>query len=99
MEVMTEYGLCTNVDVDHMVEYNSDPGTTDCFVFSEHIVDNPDGSYLMFGFEVWKDKDDEFHFFVEEGLKNGCAETHDTELCLIDKAEIKKMYYEYIRKH
>ena len=99
MEVQTLYGICNNVDLEHMKEYLS--GVTDdtaCFYFTDFIVSVDENVYLLFGFEVWRDKGDEFHFFVEEGFDDGSSETRDAGINLADAEVIKKMYYEYMSR-
>lgn len=100
MVVQTQYGLCNNVDLEHMKPYlGGIGGDTDCICFTDYILDVPDSeAYLLFYFEVWKDKGDEFHFLVEEGFEDGSAETYTTELSKGDQEEIKKLYYEFIKR-
>ena len=94
MVVQTQYGLCQNVDLEHLKEYAGEGS----YMFSDYIVDNGDKGYLLFGFEVWEDDNNSFHFFVEEGFEDGSAETYKTEISKADQEEIKKIYYEYIKR-
>ena len=97
MNITTNYGICKNVDIDHMQEYLGGIGTdTDCFMFSDLIVNPKPGVYLLFGFEVWKDKENEFHFFVEEGYEDGSSETRDAGIDKASQEYIKKLYYQYL---
>jgi hypothetical protein len=99
MEVQTLYGICKNVDIDHLKEYGGVRSDTASFMFSDFIIKaTDDGYYLFFGFEVWRDKGDEFHFFVEEGFTDGSADTYDAGISRADAEEIKKIYYEYMSR-
>ena len=100
MDIQTNYGICKNVDYEHMVEYlgGLQPDTA-CFSFTDFILSVNENVYLLFGYEVWRDKDDEFHFFVEEGFENGEAQTYKAEISKADQEYIKKLYYEYLKKH
>lgn len=99
MDIQTAYGICKNVDYEHMVEYlgGLQPDTA-CFSFTDYILSVNENVYLLFGYEVWRDKGDEFHFFVEEGFENGESDTYDAEISKADQEYIKKLYYEYLKK-
>ena len=98
MDIQTNYGICKNVDYEHMEEYMGglQPDTA-CFCFMDFILNVNENVYPLFGYEVWRDKGDEFHFFVEEGFENGEAETYDAEISKTDQEYIKKLYYEYVK--
>ena len=99
MSVQTQYGVCNNVDINHIKEYQCGISEyTDCFCFTDYISNKSENEYLLFGFEVWKNKANEFHFFVEEGFKEGSSQTYDAEISVADREEIKKIYYEYIQR-
>lgn len=49
MEIQTPYGICKNVDIEHLEVYNDE---TNCYRFSDYIINNGENSYLLFGFEV-----------------------------------------------
>ena len=98
MNIQTEFGICKNVDFEHLKEYAG----YGSYMFSDYILDNDNGSYLLFGFEVHEDEEDEnnkFHFFVEEGCEDGSAESYSTELSKVDIEFIKHLYYEYIKRN
>lgn len=97
MDVVTPYGTCKNVDSKHMTPYLCDiTADTACFCFTDNIFENDKGDYLLFGFEVWRDVDDTFHFFVEEGHANGCSETKAIEIDDTAKAYIQKLFYDFM---
>ena len=99
MEIQTDYGRCPNVDLEHMKEYlGGISEDTACFCFTDYIVSVDDNVYLLFGFEVHRDQNDTFHFFVEEGFENGSATTYDAGVNVIDQNAIKELYYEYMRR-
>lgn len=99
MDIQTAYGICKNVDYEHMKEYMGGlRSDTACFYFTDFILSVDENVYLLFGYEVWRDKDDEFHFFVEEGFEDGSAETYKAEISKADQEYIKKLYYEYLKK-
>ena len=52
MVVQTQYGLCNNVDLEHMKPYLGGlGGDTDCICFTDYILDVPNSdAYLLFYF-------------------------------------------------
>lgn len=97
MDIQTAYGICRHVDIDHLVTYGCNDSSTSTFIFTDYIIDNK-YSYLLFGFEVLHDRNNEFRFFVEEGSEDGSADTYKAEISRTDQEEIKKIYAEYISR-
>ena len=96
MDVQTRYGICKNVDLDHLKEYHG----KGCYLFTNYIVDNNNGSYLLFGFEIWENEEDEnkkFHFFEEEWFEDGSSDMYPAEISTFDRDYIKNLYYEFIK--
>lgn len=99
MDVQTDYGICKNVDLEHMTEYLGGVSSdTACIMFTDYILNVSEDVYLLFFFEVWRDKGDEFHFLVEEGFKGGEAQTYAANISKSDEEYIKKLYYEFMEK-
>lgn len=99
MEVRTKYGVCKNVDLEHMLPYGIIDDETDCFMFKDYISENDDGSYRMLYFEVWKSKNgDSFHFYVEENKGDGSSISYGAGLSEEDKNYIVQMYYDKLKE-
>ena len=72
MDIQTAYGICKNVDYEHMEEYMGGlQSDTACFYFKDFILSVDENVYLLFFFGVWRDKEDEFYFLGEGGVKKG----------------------------
>lgn len=98
MDIQTNYGICRNVDIDHMREYlGGIQDDTACFIFTNAILQVDEDEYLIFGFEVWRGEKDKFKFFVEEGFHGGEAQTYDAGISRAAQEYIKKLYYTYIQ--
>lgn len=99
MDIQTDYGICKNVDLDHMEEYlGGIRSDTACIKFTDPILSVSDDVYLLFFFEVHRDEGDTFHFGVEEGFKGGEATTYKANISKSDEEYIKKLYYEFIKR-
>lgn len=99
MDIKTTFGICKNVDLDHMKLYGLNDEDTVCFCFDDYIEQHNEDEYLLFFFELHKDENNKFYFFVEEGLAGGEANIYDADISKEDQEYIKKLYYEYIRRN
>lgn len=97
MIISTEYGICKNIDLEHLKLYANNKYT---FVDNYNIYDIH--NYLILYFEVWPEEycnndEDPFHFFVEEYDIDGHIYFHKVDLKIDEINYIKRLYNEYIK--
>ena len=88
MTICTKYGTVNDIDLEHLTDYMGD---------GSYMFTSPDNS-LLFGFEIWEDDNNSFHFFVEEGFEDGSADTYSVKIAKHEEEYIKELYRKFKNK-